>query len=101
MSSSIKVKLGETDYHVPKMNIGQIEDMAELDKGGKWTFLALAILMRRATPGIEDIREIEAAPDQVRVAIETIMRGSGYELPDSKNALAPDQNPGTSEVAES
>ena len=93
--ASIKVTLGDQKYDVPKMNIGQIEDVAALDvAASKWTFLALEILMRRAIPKIEDIRDIEAEPEQVRDAIEKIMRGSGYKSPDSKNLLAPDRNPG-------
>jgi hypothetical protein len=93
--SSIKVTLGDKEYDVPKMNIGQIEDMTELDaSAAKWTFLALTILMRRANPPIGDIRDIEAEPGHVREAIEKIMRGSGYNLPDSKNLQAPDRNPG-------
>ena len=92
---STKVTLGEQTYDVPNMNVGQIEDMSALDAApSKWTFLALAIVMRRATPAIADIQEIECAPDHMRDAIESVMRASGYKLPDPKNLAAPDQGPG-------
>lgn len=78
---AINVRLGETDYAVPKMNIGQIEDLSGLDnKDPKWPFRALAILMRRAHPKIEDVRDIEAEPDQMSEAIAEIMKGSGYKV---------------------
>jgi hypothetical protein len=99
VASTIKVRLGETDYDVPKMTIGQIEAISELDGApSKWSFAAIAILMRRAKPEINDIREIECEPEQMRTAIEQIMRHSGYRLPDP-NAKAPGHSPGKSKAA--
>ena len=92
---AIKVTLGSEKYDVPKMNIGQIEDMSELDRADpKWIFKALEILLRRAKPSVEDIREIEAEPEQMSEAITKIMSGSGYKLQSEKdrpNPTAPDR----------
>lgn len=86
-----EVTLGDVAYQVPKLNIGQIEDLQSLDAEPKrWTFAALAIVMRRAAPAIPDIREVEADPAQIRVAVETVMAASGYRT-SSPNAAAPDQ----------
>jgi hypothetical protein len=92
--SSIKVTLGSTEYEVPEMDIGQHEDISDLNGSDrKWSYLALPILMRHATPPIPDIRAVRGRPDQMRAAIEQIMRNSGYDLA-PKNPQAPDQGPG-------
>lgn len=90
---AIKVTLGTEKYDVPKMNIGQIEDMSGLDRADpKWVFKALEILLRRAKPAVEDVRDIEAEPDQMGEAITKIMTGSGYKLQDDRpNPTAPDR----------
>jgi len=76
-----KVKLGTDDFDVPEMNIGQIEDMSVLDKEDpKWTFKALGILMREVL-GEKDIRSVKAKPSQIADAIHSIMKASGYDLP--------------------
>ena len=90
MPATVTVTLGETTHEVPKMNIGQIEDLQALDvPPSKWTFAAIVIIMRRATPKIDNMRDVEAEPQQLRAAIEQVMANSGYKVPDP-NAPAPD-----------
>ena len=87
----VKVTLGDKEFTVPKMNIGQVEDLADLDvPPKKWSFAALGILMRRADPEVKDIRDIEASPGDVREAIQKILAASGYQMPDPKNQPAPE-----------
>ena len=90
---SIKITLGNTEYDVPPMNVGQIEDVSALDAAAnnkKWTYQAFAIVIRRAVPEIKEPREVEATPAQLRECIEKIMRNSGWDIPESKNGPAPE-----------
>ena len=100
MASTIKVKLGDAEYEVPKLNIGQLEDIQALGDlpPTKWSFAAIAILMRRAKPVITEIREVECEPAQMSEAIQQVMRHSGYKVPDP-NVKAPGHSPGKSRAA--
>lgn len=88
----IKVTLGEVDYQVSKMNIGQIEDLQALDASSpRWSFQALAIMMKRSSPKVADVRELEAELPQIQSAIKAVMTQSGYYRPSDPNPPAPDQ----------
>jgi hypothetical protein len=94
MARTIKITLGEQEYEVPRINIGQTEDLAEfwektdatgaaVDAGGEklrgkpliaHTLAIAAILLRRATPPIGDLRELECRVADVELAMMEILR---------------------------
>lgn len=90
----MNVTLGDVSYDVPKMNIGQIEELSLLDlPPARWTYAVLRIVMKRAVPQVPDLNEIEATPQQIRDAVEAVLQASGYKI-SSPNQVAPDQTPG-------
>ena len=95
-----KIKLGETEYDVPKMNIGQLEEVTvALDLPAiKRPFAILRIAFARSTPKV-DVNSVEATNAQIAAAITEILSAAGFAKAVDPNAAAPGQ-PGT-EKAES
>lgn len=84
---TVKVTLGGIDYQVPRLNVGQLEDMmAAVEGAGMRHFDGLRIAMRRATPVIEDLSLIEASPSELGVALNAITGFSGVVLAKSGEA---------------
>lgn len=90
---AIKVTLGGTDYSVPKLNIGQLEEVtAAFDMlPVRRPFAILRIAMRRATPVIENWDEVEPGNDEVAAAVSAILANSGFQKadPSGPNPEAP------------
>jgi hypothetical protein len=79
--SSVKVTLGGVDYDVPKMNIGQLEEVTvafDLPPARR-PFAILKIAMKRAQPAIPDFGAIEASNDEIAMAVRAILFNSGFE----------------------
>lgn len=81
MAKSAKIYLGEAEYDVPMLNIGQLERVTDLIVAGgtRVGFSVLRIALERATPKVEDAGAVEASADQVRGAVKSIMVMSGFE----------------------
>lgn len=93
-----KITLADVEYDVPKLNIGQLEEVSgafELP-AMKRTFAILRIALKRATPKIEDVNGIEATNDEIASAMSEILKASGFAKAADPNAAAPEQ-PGTAE----
>ena len=97
--SSVFVTLGGADYAVPKMNVGQLEELAQAFElpGARRPFAILRIALKRAEPKIADIGVIEAGNDEIAAAVEAVLANSGFKKPEEKkdpNAKAPETAPG-------
>jgi hypothetical protein len=95
MAKTVTVNLGDETYVVPRLDIGQIEDIAEhwdmlraanvgaanTNVTGKQAIAQIRMLaeitLRRATPTISDFRALECNPDELRLANDAILRTSG------------------------
>ena len=96
MAKSVKVTFGDVEYDVPRLTIGQLEDLAAIvninekkelvDEDGQplTRKMLLAnivqsaeIVFRRATPKMPDIRELECTFDELREAVERVTRRDG------------------------
>lgn len=89
--SSIKVKLGGSDYDVPKMNIGQLEDVTvafDLPPARR-AFAILKIALKRAIPKIDDLGALEADNDEIASAVTDILANSGFKKAEDPNPQAP------------
>ena len=93
MAKTIKITLGEDEYEIPRLNIGQAEDLgamwdhvddsgAPLDAEGKplrgsalvkHILEAAKIVFARARPPIADVRELECSVADVQAAMNAIM----------------------------
>ena len=93
MAKTIKISLGGQDYEVPRLNIGQVEDLAEfgertgplgepLDANGEplkgkplvsYTLEVAAIVLRRAAPAIGSIRDLECSLADIQEAVTSVM----------------------------
>lgn len=99
---SVKVKLGEIEYEVPHLTLGQIEELSEAwDEATsevakaenaialgrvifKRAFRVGEIIMRRATPKIEDFRLLECTPADLRVANDEVLAFCGLAKADEE-----------------
>lgn len=77
---SITVTLGDTEFTVPPLNIGQLEQVTEALTGPpvRATFAILRIALTRATPLVAP-QTIEATRDQVAAAVDAILKNSGFK----------------------
>jgi hypothetical protein len=78
------VSLGETNYAVPHLNLGEIEEIGEVFEnqtaGLKRAYALLEIILRRASPAVENVRMIEASPEELGVAINKALQFSGLQI---------------------
>jgi hypothetical protein len=83
MASMIEITLGGNTYRVPKLNFGEIEELASAaaDRRIK-PFQWLRTALRRADPPLSDadINGIEAGATEINLALEAVMRHSGVEI---------------------
>ena len=97
MSKTTKIMLGGTEYEVPRLNIGQIEEMSELDTAApfKRTLGTIRIALQRATPPIGPFQEIETTAEEIGTAYAKLMiaaglaKEAGKEDGEGPNAQAP------------
>jgi hypothetical protein len=90
------LSLGGREYKVRHLNLGEIEEIENLfadDKivGLKRSYMLLAIILRRASPDVADVRTIEASPVELNAAISRALIFSGLKSAEDAdpNALAP------------
>ncbi len=89
-----EITLGDQGYEVPRLTVGQLEELAELwdrtnDKGVpldeageplrgvalvKHTLGVASVVLRRATPPFKDIRDLECGIDELRDAMIKVLR---------------------------
>lgn len=94
MAKTIKITLGDDEYEVPRLNIGQIEDLmdvqAEAAAGSSASTGDIRpiyqrakkisiIVLRRATPKIEDFDALECSHIDLRVATDAVLAFSGMK----------------------
>ena len=90
MRRTATIKFGDSEYVVPQLTIGQLEDLLEypVDKDGNYVdekgnalgpaeqakckLDSLQVLMRRAEPEIPDVRDLECTWDEINSAIVAI-----------------------------
>jgi hypothetical protein len=95
MPKTITVPLGGTDYTIPMLNLGQLEDAAVVLSGepARASFGVLRIALSRATPKVEDVAALEIDADELKSAVEQILTLSGLstkkKVPDIPNSEAP------------
>jgi hypothetical protein len=85
MSKTIVVKLGDTEYSVPKLNIGQLREVQKIILNDDRTVVGFAILgvaLRRADPKVEDIDTVEADVDDISKAVSEILIFAGLKKDD-------------------
>lgn len=82
MPKTVTVTLAGTEYLVPKMNVGQLEEMT--DSRGR-SFDILRIALRRAEPKVADVNAIEADPAEISAAVKAILECAGLRERPEKN----------------
>lgn len=81
MAKTVKITLGDHEFEVPRLNVGQIEEMMESVSSGKMrAFDGLRIALRRATPLCEDLSLIECTPAELIKGLNEITAISGVVL---------------------
>jgi hypothetical protein len=92
------IKFGDTEYSVPKLNIGQLEEVtAAFDLPAmRRPFAILRIALKRADPKVADPNAIEATNDEIADAVMQILQSSGFGKATDPNGAAPGQ-PGTAD----
>lgn len=98
MAKTVKVILGGTEYTVPRLNIGELEELTEIvtsTPAHRLAFHVLGIALRRANPQPpEDIKTIETDGPEIAEALSKIMVLAGMKDPDSENPPQPPAAPG-------
>ncbi len=99
MLKSVEVTLGGREYEVPMLNVEQLERVQDLLETApkKSGFGVLRIALERAEPKVEKPGDIEATHHEIKKAIDSIMKLSGFEAPQSPNAKTPAHKPGHQE----
>lgn len=86
MAKTITVKLGEQDYSVPALNLGQVEELMELwESNGELspaarfriTLKSAEIILRRAKPPVADVKTLECSPAELLAFSASVMTMSG------------------------
>lgn len=80
---TVTVMLGETEYKLHALTVGEIEEIADIMGGdlnkARVPFAILRIAMRRADPLCEDVNSLVATPKQIGEAVGAVMSASGLE----------------------
>jgi hypothetical protein len=81
VSKVITVKLGDTEYSVPKLNIGQLREVSRIITGDRAevSFEVLGVALRRADPKVDDVNMIEAEVDEIGKAVTDILAFAGFK----------------------
>jgi hypothetical protein len=85
--ATAKITLGETEFTIHPLTIGEIEDVT--DGTGKAGYKALEFAMRRAEPAVVDFRSLTATPKQIGEAIRAVFNLSGFEIPENPPEAVP------------
>lgn len=89
MPKSVTVTLAGVEYVVPKLNVGQIEEIV-MNRGKGRPFDALRVALLRAEPKVADLDAIEADPAEIAAAVGAVLELAGIERKDAeKNADSP------------
>jgi hypothetical protein len=96
---SISITLGEHQFAVPKLNIGQIERVGDMFAdlpGGKVPYAVLKLALERADPPKkpDEVEALECRLDEIGKAVDAILVFSGFKEAAGPNAAAPEA-PGT------
>ncbi len=93
------VTLGGGQYRIPKLTLGQVEDLicfAEENPEGETTRARLqrgramaALLFRFADPPTGDLAELQATHAELRAAADQVMRANGLARPADETGKAP------------
>ena len=99
MAKTLKIALGGISYEIPRLNLGQMEDLAEVwaevvekpespetptlesaRAAGAYNlkmlrraFAVADVVLRRAVPEIKAARDLECAPSELRIATDAIL----------------------------
>jgi hypothetical protein len=78
--SSVKITLGGQEFDVPKMNIGQLEEVTVAFDlpAARRPFSILKIAMKRSVPAIPDIGAIEASNEEIADTVRAVLANSGF-----------------------
>lgn len=80
---TVTVMLGETEYKLHPLTVGEIEQIADIMGGdlsrARVPFAILRIAMARAEPPCEDVNALVATPKQIGDAVAAVMSASGLE----------------------
>lgn len=84
MAKDATIVIDGTSYTIPKLNIGQLEEVAEAFDGSrtKIPFLILKIAMRRATPKV-DFDTLSPSMDEIGDAVQAILQTAGLQKSDA------------------
>lgn len=82
---TVTVTLDDTDYVVPKLNIGQLERVTDVLGSARPGYTILRIALERASPAIADVGAMEPGQDEISKAVREIMLLSGFDLDSSKD----------------
>ena len=94
MAATVKIKLGDKEFDVPRFNIGQIEELTEIwatpnTRKHPFAILKLALapwaspdgeVVPRATPPItaKEIERLDIEVDDLATAVRAILTHSGF-----------------------
>lgn len=99
MPRTVTVTLDGKDYEVPRLNIGQLEEVTEAfatKRPAAAAYAVLGIAMKRASPPLDGFfDDIEPTVEEIRIATEAVLAHSGF----AKNAEAPADAPGQNPAA--
>lgn len=97
MPRSVTVQIGEDSYTVPALTMGEIEELSAFweathapDEAGassmKHAISLAALVLREAEPKVEDVRKLRCTPEELRSAIDAVLRVSGLKPAEVKAA---------------
>lgn len=89
MPRNCSIRLDETEFTVPALNIAQLQNVAEIiasDSPSKGSFSILKVAMERATP-TADWTALAPTLDEIADAIAAILKMSGLQKPEANPQL--------------
>ncbi len=104
MAATIKVKLGDREFDVPRFNIGQIEELAEIWEAPnprKHPYAILRLALSRCGLSADEVSKLDIEVDDLSRAVRAILKHSGFATKDDPpNADPPVPQPGAGESTE-
>ncbi len=101
---STKIQFGGVEYDVPRLNVGQIEELSEIENTAplKRSLGTIRVALKRAVPKMPDeFTDIETTAEEIGVAYAKILIAAGVaKAADDPNGVAPDHKPGKVKKAE-
>lgn len=90
---TVTVTLGGDAYEVPRLNIGQLEEVSDLlsqdVSDGRRSLAILRIALRRATPKVDDVGEIEMDLNDMSAAVLAVLELAGLKQDAGPTPAAP------------